>query len=86
MEGGYYISAHVENYTTHKWLELASVNDDDEVVVRNDPDFIYVDNGKIALQVKAGSNSTVPRSGNVYISARGEQAKRIKVHVTQNAR
>ena len=78
IENGYYISAHVEDYNNHKWLQLAP----GDGIVRNDPDFIYVDDGKITLNVGRGSSSVM--SGTIYVSARKDNnTQRIKVHISQ---
>ena len=80
MVNGYYISASVEDYSNHSWLQLAP----GDGIVRNDPDHIYVDDGLITLKVGTGSGSI--RNGTVYVSAKdGEETKRIKVYITQAA-
>lgn len=80
MENGYYISASVEDYNNHSWLQLAP----GDGIVRNDPDYIYVDDGLITLKVGTGSGSI--RNGTVYVSAKeGTETKRIKVYITQAA-
>ena len=68
----------MEDYNNHKWLQLAP----GDGIVRNDPDFIYVDDGKITLNVGRGSSSV--RSGTIYVSARKDNnTQRIKVHISQ---
>ena len=76
---GYYVSAYVEDYENHSWLKLAP----GEGGVRNDPDYIYVDNGKIDLNVERNTGGR--REGIVYVSIGKGLTKRIKVHVTQAA-
>lgn len=81
IENGYYISAHVEDYNNHKWLQLAP----GDGIVRNDPDFIYVDDGKITLKVERGIGSV--RDGTIYVSARKDnKTQKIKVYITQATR
>lgn len=81
MENGYYISARVEDYSNHTWLQLAP----GDGIVRNDPDYIYVDDGLITLKVARGIG--VVRTGTVYVSAReGTETKRIRVYITQAIR
>ena len=81
MENGYYISARVEDYSNHTWLQLAP----GDGIVRNDPDYIYVDDGLITLKIARGIG--VVRNGTVYVSAReGTETKRIKVYITQAIR
>ena len=52
IDDGYYISAYVEDYVNHSWLKLGP----EEGEVRNDPDYIYVDNGKIKLYVEKNTS------------------------------
>ncbi len=77
IDGGYYVSAYVEDYERHNWLKLTP----GEGGVRNDPDYIYVDNGKINLNVER--NTSGRREGIVYVSIGKGLMKRIKVHITQ---
>lgn len=79
IDGGYYVSAQVEDYVNHQWLQLAP----GDGIVRGDPDYIFVDDGKITLTV--GRNNSGVRSGTVYVSTggKGGNTQRIKVHVTQ---
>ena len=77
IEDGYYISAYVEDYVNHSWLKLGP----EEGEVRNDPDYIYVDNGKIKLYVE--KNTSGNREGVVYVSVGKGITQRIKVYVTQ---
>lgn len=77
IEDGYYISAYVEDYVNHSWLKLGP----EEGEVRNDPDYIYVDNGKIKLYVE--KNTSGNREGVVYVSVGKGITQRIKVYITQ---
>ena len=77
IEDGYYISAYVEDYVNHSWLKLGP----EEGEVRNDPDYIYVDNGKIKLYVE--QNTSGNREGVVYVSVGKGITQRIKVYITQ---
>ena len=77
IDDGYYISAYVEDYVNHSWLKLGP----EEGEVRNDPDYIYVDNGKIKLYVE--KNTSGNREGVVYVSVGKGITQRIKVYVTQ---
>ena len=61
----------------HSWLKLGP----EEGEVRNDPDYIYVDNGKIKLYVE--KNSSGNREGVVYVSVGKGITQRIKVYITQ---
>ena len=67
----------MEDYERHNWLKLTP----GEGGVRNDPDYIYVDNGKINLNVER--NTSGRREGIVYVSIGKGLMKRIKVHITQ---
>ena len=75
IDDGYYISAYVEDYVNHSWLKLGPEE------VRNDPDYIYVDNGKIKLYVE--QNTSGNREGVVYVSVGKGITQRIKVYITQ---
>ena len=77
IDDGYYISAYVEDYVNHSWLKLGP----EEGEVRNDPDYIYVDNGKIKLYVE--KNTSGNREGVVYVSVGKGITQRIKVYITQ---
>lgn len=77
IDDGYYISAYVEDYVNHSWLKLGP----EEGEVRNDPDYIYVDNGKIKLYVE--QNTSGNREGVVYVSVGKGITQRIKVYITQ---
>ena len=77
IDDGYYISAYVEDYVNHSWLKLGP----EEGEVRNDPDYIYVDNGKIKLYVE--KNTSGKREGVVYVSVGKGITQRIKVYITQ---
>ena len=77
IDDGYYISAYVEDYVNHSWLNLGP----EEGEVRNDPDYIYVDNGKIKLYVE--KNTSGNREGVVYVSVGKGITQRIKVYITQ---
>lgn len=77
IDDGYYISAYVEDYVNHCWLKLGP----EEGEVRNDPDYIYVDNGKIKLYVE--KNTSGNREGVVYVSVGKGITQRIKVYITQ---
>ena len=77
IDDGYYISAYVEDYVNHTWLKLGP----EEGEVRNDPDYIYVDNGKIKLYVE--QNTSGNREGVVYVSVGKGITQRIKVYITQ---
>ena len=77
IDDGYYISAYVEDYVNHSWLKLGP----EEGEVRNDPDYIYVDNGKIKLYVE--KNKSGNREGVVYVSVGKGITQRIKVYITQ---
>ena len=77
IDDGYYISAYVEDYVNHSWLKLGP----EEGEVRNDPDYIYVDNGKIKLYVE--KNTSGNREGVVYVSVGKRITQRIKVYITQ---
>ena len=77
IDDGYYISACVEDYVNHSWLKLGP----EEGEVRNDPDYIYVDNGKIKLYVE--KNTSGNREGVVYVSVGKGITQRIKVYITQ---
>ena len=77
IDDGYYISAYVEDYVNHSWLKLGP----EEGEVRNDPDYIYVDNGKIKLYVE--KNTSGNREGVVYVSVGKWITQRIKVYITQ---
>ena len=77
IDDGYYISAYVEDYVNHSWLKLGP----EEGEVRNDPDYIYVDNGKIKLYVE--KNTSGHREGVVYVSVGKGITQRIKVYITQ---
>ena len=77
IDDGYYISAYVEDYVNHSWLKLGP----EEGEVRNDPDYIYVDNGKIKLYVEKKTSGN--REGVVYVSVRKVITQRIKVYITQ---
>ena len=77
IDDGYYISAYVEDYVNHSWLKLVP----EEGEVRNDPDYIYVDNGKIKLYVE--KNTSGNREGVVYVSVGKGITQRIKVYITQ---
>ena len=77
IDDGYYISAYVEDYVNHSWLKLGP----EEGEVRNDPDYIYVDNGKIKLYVE--KNTSGNREGGVYVSVGKGITQRIKVYITQ---
>ena len=77
IDDGYYISAYVEDYVNHSWLKLGP----EEGEVRNDPDYIYVDNGKIKLYVE--KNTSGNREGVVYGSGGKGITQRIKVYITQ---
>ena len=77
IDDGYYISAYVEEYVNHSWLKLGP----EEGEVRNDPDYIYVDNGKIKLYVE--KNTSGNREGVVYVSVGKGITQRIKVYITQ---
>lgn len=71
----------MEDYDNHKWLQLAP----GDGIVRNDPDFIYVDDGKITLKVERGIGSV--RDGTIYVSARKDnKTQKIKVYITQATR
>lgn len=75
---GYYVSAFVEDYANHSWLQLAPGNGE----IRNDPDYIYVDDGKINLKIEENGSSS-RREGIVYVSIGKGSTQRIKVYVTQ---
>lgn len=77
IDDGYYISAYVEDYVNHSWLKLGP----EEGEVRNDPDYIYVDNGKIKLYVE--KNTSGNRERVVYVSVGKGITQRIKVYITQ---
>ncbi len=77
IDDGYYISAYVQDYVNHSWLKLGP----EEGEVRNDPDYIYVDNGKIKLYVE--KNTSGNREGVVYVSVGKGITQRIKVYITQ---
>ena len=77
IDDGYYISAYVEDYVNHSWLKLGP----EEGEVRNDPDYIYVDNGKIKLYVE--KNTSGNREGVVYVSVGKGITQRIKVYITR---
>ena len=77
IDDGYYISAYVEDYVNHSWLKLGP----EEGEVRNDPDYIYVDNGKIKLYVE--KNTSGNKEGVVYVSGGKGITQRIKVYITQ---
>lgn len=77
IDDSYYISAYVEDYVNHSWLKLGP----EEGEVRNDPDYIYVDNGKIKLYVE--KNTSGNREGVVYVSVGKGITQRIKVYITQ---
>ena len=77
IDDGYYISAYVEDYVNHSWLKLGP----EEGEVRNDPDYIYVDNGKIKLYVE--QNTSGNREGVVYVSVGKGITQRIKVYIPQ---
>ena len=77
IDDGYYISAYVEDYVNHSWLKLGP----EEGEVRNDSDYIYVDNGKIKLYVE--KNTSGNREGVVYVSVGKGITQRIKVYITQ---
>lgn len=77
IDDGYYIFAYVEDYVNHSWLKLGP----EEGEVRNDPDYIYVDNGKIKLYVE--KNTSGNREGVVYVSVGKGITQRIKVYITQ---
>ena len=77
IDDGYYISAYVEDYVNHSLLKLGP----EEGEVRNDPDYIYVDNGKIKLYVE--QNTSGNREGVVYVSVGKGITQRIKVYITQ---
>ena len=77
IDDGYYISAYVEDYVNHSWLKLGP----EEGEGRNDPDYIYVDNGKIKLYVE--KNTSGNREGVVYVSVGKGITQRIKVYITQ---
>ena len=77
IDDGYYISAYVEDYVNHSWLKLGP----EEGEVRNDPDYIYVDNGQIKLYVE--KNTSGNREGVVYVSVGKGITQRIKVYITQ---
>ena len=77
IDDGYYISAYVEDYVNHSWLKLGP----EEGEVRNDPEYIYVDNGKIKLYVE--KNTSGNREGVVYVSVGKGITQRIKVYITQ---
>ena len=77
IDDGYYISAYVEDYVNHSWLKLGP----EEGEVRNDPDYIYVDNGKIKLYVE--KNTSGNREGVVYVSVGKGITQRIKVYIAQ---
>jgi len=75
---GYYVSAFVEDYANHSWLQLAPGNGE----IRNDPDYIYVDDGKINLKIEENGSSS-SREGIVYVSIGKGSIQRIKVYITQ---
>lgn len=77
IDDGYYISAYVEDYVNHSWLKLGP----EEGEVRNDPDYIYVDNGKIKLYVE--QNTSGNREGGRVRFGRKGITQRIKVYITQ---
>lgn len=77
IDNGYYVSAHVEDYASHTWLKLSP----GEGGVRNDPDYIYVDDGKINLNVER--NGSGKRVGVVYVAVGKGSTQRIKVYITQ---
>lgn len=77
VNDGYYVSAYIEDYEHHNWLKLSP----GEGGVRNDPDYIYVDDGKINLNVER--NASGKRAGIVYVSIGKGSTQRIKVYVTQ---
>ena len=78
INNGYYVSAFVEDYANHSWLQLAPGNGE----IRNDPDYIYVDDGKINLKIEENRLSS-RREGIVYVSIGKGSTQRIKVYVTQ---
>ena len=78
INNGYYVSAFVEDYANHGWLQLAPGNGE----IRNDPDYIYVDDGKINLKIEENGSSS-RREGIVYVSIGKGSTQRIKVYVTQ---
>ena len=77
IDNGYYVSAHVEDYASHTWLKLSP----GEGGVRNDPDYIYVDDGKINLNVER--NGSGKRVGVVYVAVGKGSTQSIKVYITQ---
>ena len=78
INNGYYVSAFVEDYANHGWLQLAPGNGE----IRNDPDYIYVDDGKINLKIEENGSSS-RREGIVYVSIGKGSTQRIKVYITQ---